>query len=386
MIYARSPYIVHLNDSGLVRAQFKLYIYTGTKDDATDKGTADYEFDMTAIGGTITFDIAPYIRDFLRDIVGPNSPGRFVWVTTEVAKDTGAGLGSFATWQATQLACYGYTTPEQGVNFSKVPDATMDFEAVTPQASGLLTTALARPEQNTTAGQFLRNWLVADKDTTLRVTAFVSDSGGLATTISYYTGLNATGTVISTTDITATENDESDDNLEIITIPTNAQSLRIFDIGVAAWTANILRVAGNCDQITRVFFVNKFGVVEEIHFVGRSTESYSKDTESYKRNILSGGTYSLWRRQNTIYGTSAKRQVTVNSGYYPEGYNEQFKQLLLSENVWILPEGLTATSADNYVPVNIVNSDLQYKYSRYDKMINYEMTFEYANDAINNIF
>jgi hypothetical protein len=384
MIYARSPYIVHLNDSGLVRAQFKLYIYDGTKD--TDKGTADYEFDITAINGTITFDIAPYIRDLLKDRVGPQGTGRYLWVTTEVAKDTGAGLGSFSTWQATQLACYGYTMPEDGVNYSKVPDATMDFEAVTPQASGLLTTALAKNEQNTTAGVFLRNWIVADSDTTLRLTAFVSDSGGLATTISYYTGLNATGTTISTTNITATDNDESDDNLEIITIPTNAKSLRIFDIGTAAWTANILRISGNCGQVTRVFFVNKFGVVEEMHFVGRAVESYTTESNEYKKSILSGGTYSKWRRQATEYRKEAKRSITVNSGHYPEGYNEQFKQLLLSEEVWLLLDGLSATDANNYTPVRIVNSELQYKYSRYDKMINYEMTFEFANDAINTIF
>lgn len=384
MIYARSPYIVHLNDSGLVRAQFKLYVYTGTKD--TDKGTPDYEFDITAINGTITFDIAPYIRDFLKDRTGPQGTGRYLWVTTEVAKDTGAGLGAFATWQPTQLACYGYTRPSDGVNFNKVPDSTMDLEAVTPQASGLLTTALAKNEQNTTAGQFLRNWIVADASTTLRLTAFVSDSGGLATTISYYPGLNATGTAISTTNITATDNDESDDNLEIITIPTTAQSLRIFDIGTPVWTANILRVSGNCDQVTRVFFVNKFGVVEEIHFVGRAVESYSTEASEYKKSILSGGTYMRWRRQSTQYNKMSERRLVVNSGYYPEGYNEQFRQLLLSEEVWLLLDGLSATDANNYTPVRIVNSDLQYKYSRYDKMINYEMTFEFANDDINTIF
>lgn len=390
MIYARSPYIVHLNDSGLVRAQFKLYIYTGTKD--TDKGTADYEFDMTAIGGTITFDIAPYIRDFLRDIVGPNSPGRFVWVTTEVAKDTGAGLGAFATWQATQLACYGYTEPEEGANYTDYTINDLEQEAGGIRFCGPITSAAAKPvavQSGAWDDGLLLHWIAKEKDSTYVLPVFKDDADNGAVQVRYYNafgGFPGGGTQIGSTTITATSIAESDDNMAYVSIPAAARSFAVFVGAVDVTNGNVYNVSGNCGEVTRVFFINRFGVLEEIQFVGRAVESYSSSKTDFKRSIVSGGTYSKWRRQQAVYNKIGGRSVTINSGHYPEGYNEQFKQLLMSESVWILPAGLSFSTADNFVPVNITNSELQYKYSRYEKLINYEMTFEYANDTTNTIF
>src|SRR5210317_1802544 len=124
MIHARSPYIVYDNTANLEDIGFKLYVYTGTKD--TDKSAGDalnYTFLIDAVNGEVEFDISPFIREGLDTLAAstgrsPVGTGAYVWVTTEIAKDTGSGLGAYSTYEATQLACWGYTLPEDGVNYT----------------------------------------------------------------------------------------------------------------------------------------------------------------------------------------------------------------------------------------------------------------------------
>ena len=395
MIHARSPYIVHVDDSGLVDIEFKLYIYTGTKD--TDKGTPDYTFAIDAISAEVTFDISPYIRDFLRTIV-PNNVSAYVWVTTEIAKDTGAGLGAFGTYEATQLACYGYTEPEDGVNYTTYTGRDLETQAGGFNFSGMISSAAAfTTDVPATAwddgGTY--NWICRKQGTEMQVPIFIDDSGTSANVVRFYRTLggfltpgNDAAEIASPVSprqtITSADNAESNDNMAYVVIPSVARSFTIFIGSIDTMTVNIHDIVGDCEDISRIFFLNKFGVAEEIHFSGRMSEEYSTQSKSFKRSILSSGTYSKWKHQKTILSKDATKRVTINSGHYPEGYNEQFKQLLMSEFVWLLPKGISI-GADNFVPVNILDSNLSYKYRRFDKLINYELTLEMSHDAINNI-
>ena len=371
MIYARSPYIVHVDDANLEDIEFKLYVYNGTKD--TDKGTADYEFAIDAINGEVTFDISPFIREALINRgPGPQGQGRYVWVTTEIDKDTGAGLsGSFSTYEATQLACYGYTTPDEGVNYT-----TLATERP------LLMNVNAFP-----TGEFN---LVKGEASTLHVPiqTFGPYLGVNDYTIDWYPEYNAGGTLISTVNVTAsaTPNVESDEQVQYVTVPATAKSF-FWEDASSTFTAtkNIYNLPDCKNTPTRVFFINKYGVKEEIQFFGRAIESFSVDQDQYKRTILSAGTYEPWQRQQTPLNKRANKRLSVSTGMYPEGYNSAFKQLVFSESVWILIDGGDPTAFNDYRPVNIVETDFEYKYSRYDKKIEYTFTFEYANSEINDI-
>ena len=81
---------------------------------------------LTLVNGEVTFDISPFIqRGFIsRERISPyRTRKRMYWVTTEIDKDTGSGFQDrFSTYEATQLACYGYTTPDEGVNYTTYID------------------------------------------------------------------------------------------------------------------------------------------------------------------------------------------------------------------------------------------------------------------------
>lgn len=363
MIYARSPYIVYDDTASLVSVRFRLRIYEGNS--TTDSTTGEeYIFDVPAINGAVEFDISPYIKDYLRSIAtSPGGANRFVWVRQEIDRDTGAGLsGSYTLFEGTQLACDGYSTDRQGVNYTTYPaDFLLDFteqRIIKGQTSSIIV-----PFR--TYGLYLGLH-------EYRVQSFPQLNGG--------------GTLISSVTITSSSTSESDGNLVYVQIPATAKSVVWKDDSDNfVITRNVYSIQDCQNEVTRMFFINKLGVREEVQFFGRRIDEFSTEDKSYRKSILSGGTYNLHNRQQTSYNKSGKRRMTVSTGFYPEWYNIRFTQLLMSREIWFLEETATPTAQDAYSPVTLVDSDLRYKYSRYEKLISYDMTFEFANDYINSI-
>ena len=75
----------------------------------------------------------------------------------------------------------------------------------------------------------------------------------------------------------------------------------------------------------------------------------------------------------------------LSSGYYPEYTNQFFEQLLLSEYVWMTRPKKENPAADETVPVTVKTSNMRFKTSVNDRLIEYTIDFEEAFDLINNI-
>jgi len=135
---------------------------------------------------------------------------------------------------------------------------------------------------------------------------------------------------------------------------------------------------------TKIIFINKFGVQQDLWFYLKETKSMSRKNESYNSNTLTypttnfPATYDISNAPNKVFNTTAKQRFTLSSGYYWEEANEFFTQLLLSEYVWI-------ERGSNVLPVKVVKSDIAFKTSVNDKLIEYTIEFEEAFDYINNI-
>jgi hypothetical protein len=128
----------------------------------------------------------------------------------------------------------------------------------------------------------------------------------------------------------------------------------------------------------KLTFINKYGAYQEIWMFGNSRLNMNTTEERYKSNILTNGTYNTYDPQIKLLTKNANQSLTLNSDYYPEVYNEIFRQLFLSEKVWILYNGQT-------LGVNIESKQLTYKTSLTDSLINYTVDVNFAFDTINNI-
>jgi hypothetical protein len=128
----------------------------------------------------------------------------------------------------------------------------------------------------------------------------------------------------------------------------------------------------------KVTFINKFGVLQDIWFFKRTNEALTTKTEKFKRNIISNATYNISNHQDKTLTKNGKEKLTLNTGYYPESYNDVFKEMQLSEDCWIEINSQT-------LPLQVTSSSLAYKTQLNDKIINYTIEVEFAFDTINNV-
>jgi len=124
-----------------------------------------------------------------------------------------------------------------------------------------------------------------------------------------------------------------------------------------------------------IAFQNKDGEMQLLTFFKKKTDSMSVENEIFESDR---GQPSEWNHQYTKFNVVGKSKFTVNSGFVDEDINETIKQLFLSERVW-------QYDGSNFIPLNVNSKNLEYKTRQNDRLINYEIGFDYAYNEINNI-
>jgi len=125
---------------------------------------------------------------------------------------------------------------------------------------------------------------------------------------------------------------------------------------------------------TKISFVNKFGVIQDVVFFKKRVDNVRTKEDNYKANILQGGQTLSHVGQKQILNKSSNQNMKISSGFYPESFNNVFKELLNSLLYWVDDEPAVLKST-NWTEKTSVN----------DKLINYDFDFEYGNNEINNI-
>lgn len=127
-------------------------------------------------------------------------------------------------------------------------------------------------------------------------------------------------------------------------------------------------------KVRKIDFINKVGVRQSIFFYGSSRLSNRNQNESYKANILEAGSYDVEEHQFKNYNANGRQREVINTGYYSESFNLVFEELFLSERIWVDDK-----------PATIVSNNFEELTKLVNDLINYEITFEYANDYISNV-
>lgn len=136
----------------------------------------------------------------------------------------------------------------------------------------------------------------------------------------------------------------------------------------------------------KVTFLNKFGALQDLWFFKKRVDSFSTNRESYNRNILinttTGVDYSRFSHTSSLLDVSSEESFVMNTGFISEDHNEVIKQLMVTEYAWVHEQ----TNFD-FEPVPIVpkTSSFTSKTALNDKLINFEVEFEYANSYIQNV-
>ena len=182
----------------------------------------------------------------------------------------------------------------------------------------------------------------------------------------------------------------TDTNDDIVNITNIASGTSDSTYTYRSSTLNIKVVDCSRYTPTLVYFVNKFGAIQPLFFFTKKVDVINTRSETFQRNIIDTSTttpsyfrpavggYPSYPHSIETYNKNGKKSYTLSSGYYPERANHFFEQLLLSEAVWIIID-------DNPTPVTVRSSSFTYKTSLNDKLVDYTIDFEEAQDYINNV-
>ena len=127
-------------------------------------------------------------------------------------------------------------------------------------------------------------------------------------------------------------------------------------------------------------FINHKGAPQDFYFFLKSVENVNTKSETFKRNIFvqSSLNYDKESHQTKTFNKTGRKRFTLNTDYLIEAYNEVIEDIMLSEYVWIFVGNVLH-------PVTVITSSLLKKTSLNDKLIQYTLEVEDANDIINNI-
>ena len=356
VIQSRSPYIVTINEADQTATKLELYIWHKGE---TEPVTPMYI--LTGIASSPTqrensYNIAPFIKENI-DIINPptttviaeenNNNWCFLKVMTYATVDDVEGLISDTDY----IGLNGYTTYTGGYNQTNsdtvqlLTDSRKRFYYLTPSYTD----------------ESYFNLLIQEQVTTETIS------------FKYYDSTNA---LISTTLY------DTDDNFLLrvrfsIDDPDfdNGTKILISNDTTEELLYTILAEPVCEPKYTPVIcaFINRFGGWEYITFFKAKSETYDVKSKDYSL-LPDALDYNPLRGQKQKFNFEGKRSIKVNTGWVDESMSDIIEQLFNSETILL----------DN-IPAILKSSNFQIKTHLKDRVINYELDFEYNFNTINNV-
>jgi len=128
----------------------------------------------------------------------------------------------------------------------------------------------------------------------------------------------------------------------------------------------------------RIKWKNRFGQFDYFNFYMVNKQSFQTERKSYSPQLgtWEGSTlsYQNYDTGNQAYIVDSKQQISVNSFWIDQNYNDILKQLLVSDEIyWVYDE------ANNYVrPMTIITQNIVFKTGVVDGLIQYQFDFQYG--------
>ena len=373
-INVRSPYFITDNSvngsSALASAKLFIRIYEGNA--STSVTTApDYTISSTAIDGSVTFEVSELARDYIENNFDGTYTGSAKWFNYNIQR-TYEDSTTDTTSQQNLAIFDGYGYFEEGANPQNESTVLQSNDLIYTNDFANINIPVHVTSDTTVTyfkdGESIFTKTLLSSTNSADQVQYVSNSS-LDADVFYNRVIDDGGTIEAFSCVRTIANG--------VYAEYDADKIYI-DNGESVEVINVEEIEECKYTPYKITFVNKFGGLQDIWFFKRSNLSMETTEESYKANIVSNGTYSINSRQKTVFDKKGVERLQLNTGFYPESYNEVFRQLSLSEELWI-------TYGTDVLPVTLLSSELIYKTSLNDKLINYTMDIEFAFNKINNV-
>jgi len=380
-INVRSPHFESITTPNISYGILNLYIWTENKtaDVPTNPTYTIRKSATTPATGNprVTFEISELIRDYLDSTFDGNYVGQGVWVKVDFDCYNSSNV-SIIDYEYTILAVDGYKYFEE-----QYPESTSIM--ITNRKLFVLEDNTFRVPIDTSLNNPTVTFL---KDNEVIATQTFQSSNESSEQIRYVSIYGDTTNWDTFKERVLQDGGRDYESNKCLEAYFNDYSIGAVDkiivsniVGTETINVEILK---ECKyEPKKVTFVNKFGALQDMYFFKKSVQSMNVEKESYKSNILN--TFVGYSTSNHVYrdfNVVGRESITLSSGFLGEEYNEVFKQMMLSEKVWITN---ITDDGEQVLPINVKTGDITYKTSLNDKLVQYTIEFDNSFDTINNI-
>ncbi len=367
-INTKAPYYVYHSEPLLDSVAMDLYISTGSKPVGLP-ATPTQQLFSTAINNEVTFEISEIIDGYMNDNFNGDYQSENVWITYKTT-NTVDGVEEYGG-QVELIGYEGFPYTTDGANAQLDSVIMQSNDTIIANDLDSIQIPIDANSQDVTVDYYSNGnieyteTLVAEDNSAL-IIQYSSNSVGSADL--FRSRVELDGGVVEALECVREAYDDyySTMDVDYVEVSYNGvtEVIQVKEVEECKYTSY------------KVTFKNKFGAWQDVWFFKRSDLSLRTKAETYKSNVISAGSYNVSEHQNKIYRKNGQESLKLNTGFYPESYNEVFTQLSLSEQVYI-------NYNDQTLPINIKTSNLTFKNNVNDKLINYSIDVDFAFDKIN---
>jgi hypothetical protein len=382
IINTRSPFYIKSSASGMASGKIEIYIYEGTYQSSPSSSDLKYTITKSTLGTEeyVVYEVSELIRDYIDVKYDGEYDSYCVWVRASLTRynSSGASIGGV---HLDYIATDGYGYFEEGVNPEPSRSLLQSNEIMYRPEDGNINIPIFAEDTNSVAyynnGTLVRSQTITDNDNTNQKIQYISVSGNSDNATYEERVLEDGGTLESSRCLEQFLNYLDIGKVDKIVVGYDT------DAGSAAHIIKVRNLDCSIYDPIRVTFVNKYGALQDLWFDKKSVNSIEVQSSDYKSSVmnLSSLTYDTSAHQNRVLDLVGKESITMNTGYIDESFNEVFRQLMLSEQVWMT----RLTDKEEVLPLRPKTQSLQFKTRTNDKLVNYTVEFDFAFDKINTI-
>ena len=359
IVKVRSPFFIEVNEIGQIGSKIELSIWNKGAAEPTSGQTGFYSLSKSIASATqinTSYNVSNFVKDFIDNIKPtlvstPTIEDNNEWCLFKVKRYKLVGTTYTLLDTIEYVGVNGFTNYVDGVNDVIVTDAPFPAYALINQS------IIQYRKENTT--NYL-NLICRPELVEFNLTAFYynSDTNTSITTINFLPY-------------------DSPDEIYNYKIPLTYGTAKNQTLYIAYEESLIIvhsKTIEECKYTPVVCsFINRYGGWQFLTFFKAQTNSVNVSGSNFKlapANIA----YNIYKGQSKTFNINGTQTIKLNTGFVDENYSELITDLMLSETILL----------DNK-PVKIKTQSSELKNSLKDKLINYEIDFEYNYDLINNV-
>lgn len=369
VIFVRSPYFIEIDEASQVESKIELFIWHKGE---SEPATATYTLSKKAASATQNkniYNISNYVKEFI-DITNP------IFTTTPAQEENN-------NWCYVKVKRYYSTTPN---------NATPTLLDTTTYVAANGYTNYFDGYNNSIDDTFIpMNLFQQSKvykyyDSEIGVyqylTFFIDYTNDADEYIVRYSNFDASPTVSDELILSGEPEEEY-----LFSIPislggiyyTEGNKIEILKNDAVIATYIFKTECETKYKPIRVNYINKLGAWDFITFFKARTEDWEVKNKEYQL-LPDDVNYNPIRGEGKAFNYEAKQSIKLNTGWVEEYYNELIKDLMVSETILLYDY-----EEETYNSVKLKTMKTNLKTSLQDKMINYEIEFEYNYNQINNV-